>query len=135
VDVAITMLQSPGVPVQAAGRLPVALVTRRESGIAVVAGEALPVTAVVGDGYESLFPGLKQLRSCRWQPGMAIHTDVALGGVRPMVKGHRTLTAAAVIECPDLLSKRSQAEEARRQHTQRPSQRCSHAHPRPECFG
>lgn len=100
-----------------------------------MAGEALPVTAVVRDGYESLFPGLKQLRSSRCQPGMAIRTDVALGGMRAVVKGNRPLAATAIVECPDLLSERSQAQEARRQHTQRPSQRCSNVHPRPECFG
>jgi hypothetical protein len=123
------------VRVQTADRLPVALVTRGESGTAVVAGEALPVAAVISDGYEPLLPGLEQLGSCRWQPGMTIGTDVALGGVRAVVKGDRPLTAPAVIQCPDLLSERSQAQEARRQHTQRPSQRCSNVHPRPECFG
>jgi hypothetical protein len=101
-----------------------------------VTAEALPVAAVISDGYEPLFPGLKQLGSCRWQPGMAIRTDVALRGMRAVVKADRSLSATTVIERLDLLSERTQAKkEARRQDTQRQSPTCLPAHPRRECCG
>jgi hypothetical protein len=61
------MLPSPGVRAQAnLYRSPVALVTRGESDFAVVTGEALSIAAMVSNGNQPLFLGLKQLCACRW---------------------------------------------------------------------
>jgi len=87
----------------------VALVTSGKSNFAVVTGEAFSIAAVVANGNQPLFLGLKELCACRRECRVAIHTHEALGGVRGMVEGDPPLRAAPIIECPDLLTNRRQA--------------------------
>lgn len=59
-DAATTLRQISGALAQATSRrLPVALVTRGKGGSAVVTGEAFSITAMVGNGNQPLFLGLK----------------------------------------------------------------------------
>jgi hypothetical protein len=61
------MLRNPGVRAQANSyRSPVALVTGGKGDFAVVTGEALSIAAMISNGNQPLFLGLKQLCAGRW---------------------------------------------------------------------